>query len=231
MLSAERQRRGRAGRSARIRRSVPGLTDFPGLSASGARCPCCFARCARFAQRQRVSCRSSLRSPPPNPSSPAPTTRAAACPPAPLRVTEDFEGTHATAVAEGRPPPHVPRAVRGDADRERPHATTVAGERLGVRTRRAVGGGEDRKPGGGERSELRKLTRRRCAKRAQRAKQHGRRAPGLRTGKKSAPPGPTAGVGPPCPHPEPLGRSTRRTSAIPSEFFKTHQVSVPSKWN
>ena len=81
----ERQRPGRARRSARIRRIGPWGTDFPGLSASGARRPFSSVRCAHCAQRRRVSRRSSLRSPPPKHSSPAPPTRAAACPPAPLR--------------------------------------------------------------------------------------------------------------------------------------------------
>jgi hypothetical protein len=62
----------------------------------------------------------------------------------------------------------------------------VAGERLGVRARRAVGGGEDRRPGGGARSALRKLTRRRRAQRAKRAEQSGRRAPRPRTAAESA---------------------------------------------
>jgi hypothetical protein len=152
----------RAGRPQRASPAVgPWGTDFPGLSASGARRPFSFVRCAHCAQRRRVSPRSSLRSPPPNPSSPAPPTRAAACPPVPLRVSEDCGGPHAAAVAGEQLGMRARRAMGGDErceSRRTPkgvHATAFAGERLGVRARRAVGGGEDRRPGGGERSEHR----------------------------------------------------------------------------
>jgi hypothetical protein len=141
----------RAGRPQRASPAVgPWGTDFPGLSGPGARRPFSFVRCAHCAQRRRVSLRSSLRSPPPNHSSPAPPTRAAACPPAPLRTCNALRSTHATAVADGQV--EVAESVE---EFEGPHATAIAGERLGVRARRAVGGGEDRRPGGGEGSEHR----------------------------------------------------------------------------
>jgi hypothetical protein len=136
----------RAGRPQRANPAVgPWGTDFPGLSASGARRPFSSVRCAHCAQRRRVSFRSSLRSPPPNHASPAPPTRAAACPPAPSRTCGALRRVHATAV----------RLCERGVPCAEPHATASAGERLGVRARRAVGGGEDRRPGGGERSELR----------------------------------------------------------------------------
>ena len=195
----------RAGRPQRANPAVgPWGTDFPGLSGSGARRPFSSVRFAHCAQRRRVSCRSSLRSPPPNHSSPAPPTRAAACPPAPLRTTENVEGkachrccrkvVRGAGAARGQ-------ALRTAWDAEGLRAATFAGERLGVRARWAVGDGEDRRPGGGARSALRPSdSPALCAARL-RAELNGRRAPGLRTGTESAPPGADRRIRPAVPAP------------------------------
>jgi len=96
------------------------------------------------------------------------------------------------------PTPEPPKAGASHARRSLPARAFAAtlwqrnarccatGERLGVRVRQAVGGGEDRRPGGGARSALRDLTRRRCAQRAKRAELNGRRAPRPRTAAQSA---------------------------------------------
>ena len=77
------------------------------------------------------------------------------------------------------------RAIRRSAPLSRKGAGGQAAAR--------VGGAGLGRFGGGERSELRQLTRRRCAKRAQRAKLNGRRAPEALKPGKSVPQGPTAG--------------------------------------
>ena len=127
----------RVGRPQRANPAVgPWGTDFPGLSASGARRPFSSVRCAHCAQRRRVSLRSSLRSPPPNHSSPAPPTRAAACPPAPLRDSGALRRTacHRSCSRATRTAGSV--GAEGVQHFEGPHATALAGERLGRSTRR-----------------------------------------------------------------------------------------------